>query len=92
MASMIAPMGAMVLPPDLEQFAAEIAANGQYRDAADVVRASLDLLRRRDTARSEFMASLEAAQRDGERNGFHSLDDVLAELDDIIRDEERAQA
>lgn len=82
----------MVLPPDLEQFAAEAVASGHYRDTADVVRAGLNLVRRRDTARADFIASLEAAQRDGERNGFHSLDNVLAELDDIIAEEEHAKA
>ena len=82
----------MVLPPDLEQFAAEAVASGHYRDTADVVRAGLNLVRRRDTARADFIASLEAAQRDGEQNGFHSLDDVLAELDGIIVEEEHAKA
>ena len=85
-------MDTVVLPPDLEQFAAEAVASGHYRDTADVVRAGLNLVRRRDTARADFIASLEAAQRDGEQNGFHSLDNVLAELDDIIAEEEHAKA
>jgi len=57
-----------------------------------IVRTGIDLVRRRDTARAAFMASLEAALRESEQNGFHTLDDVLAELDEIIADEERAQA
>ncbi len=85
-------MDTVVLPPDLEQFAAEAVASGHYRDTADVVRTGLNLIRRRDTARADFIASLEAAQRDGEQNGFHSLDNVLAELDDIIAEEEHAKA
>ena len=85
-------MDGITLPPDLEQFAAEAVARGQYRNTAEVIREGLNLVRRRDTARAEFIASLEAAQRDGERNGFHSLDDVLVELDDIIAEEESAKA
>ena len=85
-------MDTVVLPPDLEQFAAEAVASGHYRDKADVVRAGLDLVRRRDTSRADFLASLEAAQREGKQNGFHSLDNVLAELDDIISEEEHAKA
>ena len=71
---------------------AEAVAAGRYRNTVDVVRAGLDLVRRRDTARAAFIASLEAAQRDGEQNGFHSLDDVLAELDAIIAEEDHAKA
>ena len=45
-----------------------------------------------ETARADFIASLEAAQEEGRRNGFHEIDDVMAELDEIIAEEERAQA
>ena len=85
-------MDGVVLPPDLEQFAAEAVAAGRFLDIGDVIRAGLDLVRRQESARAEFMASLEAAQRDGEQNGFHSLEDVLAELDDVIADETRGRA
>ena len=85
-------MDGFTLRPDLEQFAAEAVASGRYRDTADVVRTGLDLVRRRDTARAAFIASLEAAQRESEENGFHRLDDVLSELDDIIADEDRTHA
>ena len=85
-------MNGVALPPDLEQFVTEAIASGRFRDIEDVVRTGVDLVRRREKARAEFIASLEAAQRDGEQNGFHSLDDVLAEIDDIIGEEERTQA
>ena len=88
---MISAVDAIVLPPDLEQFAIQAVASGKYRDTADIVRTGIDLLRRRDTARAAFLASLEAAQRDSEQTGFHHLDDVLDELDAIIVDEERGQ-
>ena len=85
-------MASVLLPPDLERFAVEAVASGRYRDITDVVRDGLDMVRRRDQARTDFLASLEAAQRDGEQNGLHNLDDVLAELDAIIAEEERAKA
>ena len=82
----------MTLPPELEQFAADAVAAGRYRDVAEVVAAGVELIRNRDKARAEFLASLDAAQREGEQNGFHSLDDVLAELDAIIAEQDHAKA
>ena len=73
-------MNGVALPPDLEQFVTEAVASGRFRDIEDVVRTGVDLVRRRENTRTEFIASLEAAQQ----NGFHSLDDMLAELDNII--------
>lgn len=84
-------MDGLALPPDLEQFVTEAVASGRFRDAEDVVRTGIDLIRRRETARADFIASLEAAQRESEKNGFHSLGEVLTELDDIIAHEERAR-
>ena len=62
---MLLRMENLVLPADLEQFAAEAVGSGQYRDTIDLVRTGLDLVRRRDKARTGFIASLEAAQLDG---------------------------
>jgi putative addiction module CopG family antidote len=85
-------MDSVTLPPDLEQFATEAVASGRFRDRDELVRTGVDLLRRRETARAEFIASLEAAQEEGRRNGFHEIDDVMAELDAIIAEEEHARA
>jgi putative addiction module CopG family antidote len=89
---MMSAMDGVSLPPDLELFAAEAIAAGRYRDVGEVLAAGVDLLRRRETARAAFIASLEAAQREGEQNGFHEIEDVLAELDEIIAEEVRAKA
>lgn len=85
-------MDGFTLPPDLEQFAADAVASGRFRDVGDVVRAGLDMVRRRETARADFIASLDAAQVEGERDGTFSIDEVAAELDGIIAEAERRLA
>jgi putative addiction module CopG family antidote len=85
-------MDSISLPPDLEQFATEAVASGRFRDRDEIVRTGVGLVRRREQARAAFIASLEAAQREGEQNGFHEIEDVLAELDAIIAEEVHAKA
>ena len=77
-------MNAVTLPPELERFAAEAVASGRYRDVTDVVAAGLKLLRQSEAEVAAFVASLEAARAEAERDGWHSLDDVMAEADRII--------
>ena len=74
----------VTLPPELERFATEAVAAGRYRDVAEVVATGLSLLQRQEQARAEFVVSLEAAEAESDREGWHSLDDVLAEADRII--------
>ncbi len=78
------PMHTVTLPAELERFAAEAVASGRYRDVSDVVAAGVSLLRHQEQARAEFVASLEAAEAESERDGWHSLEEVLAEADEII--------
>ncbi len=85
-------MDSVTLPPELEQFAAEAVAAGRYRDTADVVRAGVDLLKRQEAARTAFVVSLDEAVAESDRDGWHSLDDVLAEMDEIIEAAERNAA
>jgi antitoxin ParD1/3/4 len=77
-------MSAITLPPDLERFADDIVAQGRFRDVAEVVAAAIGLLQRAEAERTAFIASLEAAEAEADRDGWHSLDDVLAEMDQII--------
>ena len=84
-------MNSVTLPPDLEQFAAEAVASGRFRNRDEIVRAGVDLLRRRETARTAFIASLEAAQQEGRRDGVFTIDEVAAELDEIIAEAERSR-
>ena len=77
-------MDNVTLPPELERYAAEVVASGRYRDLSELVAAGLDLLRRQEQARADFVASLENAEAEAEREGWHDLDDVLVEADRII--------
>ncbi len=77
-------MSTVTLPPDLERFASEAVAAGRYRDLSDVVAAGVSLLQRQEQARAQFIKSLEDAEAEAERDGWHSLDEVLAEADRII--------
>jgi len=85
-------MSVVTLPPELERFADEAVAKGRYRDVDEVVRAGITMLREAEAEVAAFVASLEAAQAEGERDGFFTIDEVAAELDGIIAEAERAQA
>ena len=89
---MLHSMNAVTLPPELERFADEAVANGRYRDVDEVVRTAVGLLQRAEAERAAFVASLETAQAEGERDGFFTIDEVAAELDEVIAKAERAQA
>ena len=77
-------MDSVTLPPELERFATEAVAAGRYRDLSELVAAGVGLLRRQEEARVDFVASLEAAEAAAEHEGWHSLDEVLVEADQII--------
>lgn len=77
-------MDHVTLPSDLERFAAEAVLAGRYGDLSKLVAAGVSLLRRQEKARADFVASLEAAEAEAEREGWDSIDDVLAEVDRII--------
>jgi putative addiction module CopG family antidote len=85
-------MDAVILTPELEQFAAEAVAAGRYRDIAEVVRAGVSLVRRLEADRAAFIASLESAEAGADRDGSLSLDDVLEDMDRIIAAAERHSA
>jgi len=79
------------LPADLAQFAAEAVASGRFRDLDDVLRTGVDRLRRREYARAACIASLEEAQAEARRDGVFTIDEVAAELDQIIAEAEHNQ-
>ena len=79
-------MDGVTLPPDLEQFAIEAVAAGRYRDTAEVVRAGVQLLQRTEAEVVAFVASLQTARDEANRDGWVSLDEMLAEMDQIIHD------
>jgi antitoxin ParD1/3/4 len=71
--------GKLDLPPDLAEFAAASVANGRYKDASDMLTAGLKLLRDAEAERAAFIASLEEALAEGERDGFFTLEEVESE-------------
>src|SRR5271166_858043 len=86
LASYDQPMDSVTLPPELERFAAEAVAAGHFRDRGEVVAAGVRLLQQADAEMAEFVSSLAAAKAEADREGWVSLDDMLAEMDQIIRD------
>lgn len=84
-------MDHVILPPELERFAAEAIAAGRFRDLSDVVAAGVGLLRRQEQARAEFVASLAEAEAESERDVFHTIDDVHAEMAAVIAHARRAK-
>ena len=77
-------MDNVILPPELERFATEAVAAGRYRDLSDVLAAGVKLLQQAEAELAAFVDSLEAARTEADREGWHSLDEVLAEADRII--------
>ena len=74
----------MILPPELERFATEAVAAGRYRDLSDVLAAGVKLLQQAEAEVAAFVDSLDAARAEADREGWHTLDEVLAEADRII--------
>lgn len=68
-------MNAVILPPDLERFAEDAVARGRFRDMAEVVRAGVSLLQR-----AALLASVLAAEEEGEREGGLTGDEVEARV------------
>ena len=82
-------MSAVILPPDLERFAADAVAQGRYSSLDVVARAAFSLLQRTEAERAAFIESLEEAEAESERDGFFTLEEVMAETAAIIKAAER---
>ena len=87
--SYIPGMKTVTLPPELERFAREAVAAGRYRDLAEVVAAGVSLLQRMESERAAFVRSLEEAEAEADRDGWHTLDEVMAEAEQIIATKRR---
>ena len=74
----------VTLSPEQERFAAEVVASGRYRDVSEVVGAALDGLRQLERQRTELLASVIAAEQEGERDGFLTGDEVAARVRAMI--------
>jgi putative addiction module CopG family antidote len=74
-------MGDVVLPPELESFAAESVAAGRYRDRSAVVEAGVALLHRADAARADPLASVIAAEEEGDRLSYLTANELNARVE-----------
>jgi antitoxin ParD1/3/4 len=79
------------LTPELERFAESCVQSGRYNSVSEVTRAALRLLQQVEQQRREFLASLDAAEAEGERDGFLSVEEVMQDLDATIEAASRAK-
>jgi antitoxin ParD1/3/4 len=77
------------LTPELERFARECVDSGRYNNISEVVRAALRLLEEADERRRKFDAMLQAVEAEGDRDGWISHEDVMAEVDRILDGSEK---
>ncbi len=85
-------MGKVSRKPELEAFAEQCVASGRFSDVEEVMDAALSLLREREKQRTAFIATLDAARDEAERDGFIELENVMAaieadEAEDLRADE-----
>jgi len=68
------------LTPELERFAQGCVESGRFNNVSEVVRSGLRMLWEAEERRAAFVASLEAAVAEGERDGFLTLQEVEADV------------
>ena len=76
------------LPPDLTAFAQASVRSGRYSNVSEVVSAALRLLQEGEMRRAAFVASLEQAVAEGDRDGFVSAEELV----DSLRKEMEAES
>jgi|UniRef100_B0T580 antitoxin ParD1/3/4 len=79
------------LPPALEKFAQDCIAEGRYDDVSDVVNSGLRLLQAQEERRRLLNASIDEAIAEADRDGYVTMEQVMAEMDAIIEAAEAAQ-
>jgi antitoxin ParD1/3/4 len=79
---------AVDLTPELERFVEACVTSGRFADAGEVVRAGLRMLREAEERRLAFVRSLDEARAEAERDGWFTVDEVMAEIDAIIDEAE----
>ena len=65
------------LTPELERFAQSCVENGRFNNVSEVVRSGLRLLQDTEARRSAFVASLEEAVAEGDRDEFFTAEEVF---------------
>ena len=72
------------LTPELERFARQCVADGRYNNVSEVVRSALRLLQDFEEQRHAFTESLIEAEKEADRDGTLTLEQVAAEMQAII--------
>ncbi len=72
------------LTPELEGFARGCVESGRYNNVSEVVRSALRLLQDQEARQRAFLASLDEAMAEAERDGFCTAEQVLHEMDEAI--------
>jgi antitoxin ParD1/3/4 len=80
------------LPPALEKFVQDSVAEGRFETVNDVVASGLRFLQAREEQRLVFVGSLKDAEQESERDGYVTLEDVMADIDAIIEAAEPVHA
>ena len=72
------------LSPELERFAETCVASARFESVSAAAQAAFELLQEFEEQRATLLDSLEAANAEGERDGFLTIDEVRAELEKTI--------
>ncbi|RJF80464.1 type II toxin-antitoxin system ParD family antitoxin [Oleomonas cavernae] len=72
------------LTPELENFARACVESGRYNNVSEVMRAGLRLLQRDEEERLRFLATLDEAEAEADRDGTFAIEEVSTEIDAII--------
>ena len=68
------------LTPELERFAQACVETGRFNNVSEVVRSALRMLQDAEQRKAAFVASLEDAVAEGDRDGFMPSEGVEAEV------------
>jgi antitoxin ParD1/3/4 len=77
------------LTPALEKFARDCVAEGRYNNVSEVVRSGLRLLQEQEEVRRQLILSIRDAEAEADRDGWFTIEEVLAEMDAIIDESDR---
>ncbi len=72
------------LTPELKRFAQSCVESGRFNNVSEVVRSGLRMLQEAEGRRQAFVASLEAAVEEGDREGFSTAEEVRHEVQAAI--------
>ena len=75
-----------------EKFAEDCVAQGRFDGVSEVVDAAMHLLQDQEKKRQAFIQSLKDAEEEAERDGYVTMEEVMADIDAIIDAAEAAEA